>query len=96
MDYRKAHSTSRLIDPRLVKQRDDYRNLGAIESARSNISYQMSEEDLRKQAIKQVPYRDTKGISELAQIQLILTYKISCIRASLEIPLLSLTMIMLL
>jgi hypothetical protein len=53
MDYRKAHSTSRLIDPRLVKQRDDYRNLGAIESARSNISYQMSEEDILKEALKQ-------------------------------------------
>jgi hypothetical protein len=53
MDYRKAHSTSRLIDPRLVKQRADYRNLGAIESARSNISYQMSEEDMLKEALKQ-------------------------------------------
>ena len=53
MDYRKAHSTSRLIDPRLVKQRDDYRNLGAIESARSNISYQMSEEDILKEALEQ-------------------------------------------
>ena len=34
--------------------------------------------------------RDSKGISKLPQIQLILPYKISCIRGSLEIPLLSL------
>ena len=32
--------------------------------------------------------RDSKGISELPQIQLILPYKISCIRGSSEIPLL--------
>ena len=32
------------------------------------------------------------GISRLAQIQLILAYKISCIRDSLEIPLLSLAL----
>ena len=31
--------------------------------------------------------RDSKGISKLPQIQLILPYKIGCIRASLEIPL---------
>ena len=34
--------------------------------------------------------RDTNGISELALIQLILPYIISCIRGSSEIPLLSL------
>ena len=35
--------------------------------------------------------RDSKGISKLRLIQLILPYKISCIIVSLEIPLLSLT-----
>ena len=35
--------------------------------------------------------RDSNGISELALIQLILPYKISCIWVSLEIPLLSLS-----
>ena len=34
--------------------------------------------------------RDSDGISKLTEIQLILPYKVSCIRCSLEIPLLSL------
>ena len=37
-----------------------------------------------------VQSRDRKGISKLTLILLILTYKIRCIRARLEIPLLSL------
>ena len=36
------------------------------------------------------PARDIMGISKLARIQLLLPYKIRCIKVSLEIPLLSL------
>ena len=38
----------------------------------------------------EVKVRDSRGLSELTQIQLSLPYKMSCVRVSLEIPLLSL------
>jgi curved DNA-binding protein CbpA len=37
MDYRIAHSTTRLIDPNVVKQRKDYKNITEYEEERSNI-----------------------------------------------------------
>jgi len=49
-DYKKAHSTSRLADPRLMNNRPNYNNMNDIEADRSNISYVMSEEDLIKEA----------------------------------------------
>ena len=50
VDYKKAHSTSKLIDKNYVRQRTGYNDIGGLEAERANIDYNMSEEDLRKQA----------------------------------------------
>jgi curved DNA-binding protein CbpA len=44
MDYRVAHTTSRIVDPSL-KPRDDFKNIQELETSRANISYQMTEEE---------------------------------------------------
>lgn len=44
MDYRVAHTTSRIVDPSL-KPREDFKNIQELEKSRANISYQMSEEE---------------------------------------------------
>ena len=49
-DYKRAHSTTRLADPRLMKNRTSFNNMGDIKASRSNISYTMTEEDLIKEA----------------------------------------------
>lgn len=49
-DYKKAHSTNRLADPRLMNNRRQFNNIGDVEADRSNISYVMTEEDLIKEA----------------------------------------------
>ena len=44
---------NRLADPRMMNNRRNFNSIDDVQADRSNISYQMSEEDLRKQAIKQ-------------------------------------------
>lgn len=44
MDYRVAHTTSRIVDPRQAS-RQDFKNIQELERSRENISYQMSEEE---------------------------------------------------
>lgn len=43
-DYRIAHTTSRIVDPRTVN-RQDFKNIQELERSRDNISFQMTEED---------------------------------------------------
>lgn len=45
MDYKIAHTTSRIVDPNTVK-RQDFRNIQELERARENVSYQMTEQEL--------------------------------------------------
>ena len=52
-DYKAAYSMNRLADPRMMNNRRNFNSIDDVQADRSNISYQMSEEDLRKQAIKQ-------------------------------------------
>jgi curved DNA-binding protein CbpA len=52
-DYKIAHTTDRLVDPRAVKQRKDYTSIKDLEADRSRISYKLSEKELRSQARKQ-------------------------------------------
>lgn len=52
-DYKAAHSMNRLADPRMMNNRRNFNSIDDVQADRSNISYQMSEEDLKKQAIKQ-------------------------------------------
>jgi curved DNA-binding protein CbpA len=56
MDYRVAHTTSRIVDPRQAS-RQDFKNIQELETSRENISYQMSEEEyalyMRKKRIQE-------------------------------------------
>jgi hypothetical protein len=45
MDYKIAHTTSRIVDPNTVN-RQDFRNIQELERARENVSYQMTEQEL--------------------------------------------------
>ncbi len=51
MDYKVAHTTSRIIDPTSVK-RQNFTNIQELERSRANIQYQMSEKDALKYAEK--------------------------------------------
>lgn len=45
MDYRVAHTTSRIVDPSYVR-RQNFKNVDELEKSRENISYQMTEKEL--------------------------------------------------
>jgi hypothetical protein len=45
MDYKVAHTTSRIVDPRTA-QRKEYRSIGELEVERDNISYVPSADDI--------------------------------------------------
>lgn len=51
MDYKVAHTTSRIIDPSSVKRRN-FANIQELEISRANVQYQMSEQDALKYAEK--------------------------------------------
>jgi curved DNA-binding protein CbpA len=44
MDYRVAHTTSKIVDPRLIKKLKTYKNVDELEKHRSGISYTMQED----------------------------------------------------
>lgn len=52
-DYLIAHSTTKLIDKKLMKQRPEFANIDELEKERANISYDLSEEDKKKIAKQQ-------------------------------------------
>lgn len=56
MDYRIAHTTSRIVDPRMAS-RQDFKSIQELEMSRENISYQMTEEEyalyLKKKRIEE-------------------------------------------
>ena len=52
-DYKSAYSMNRLADSKMMNNRTTFNSIDDVQADRSNISYQMTEEDLRKQAIKQ-------------------------------------------
>ena len=47
-DYKKAHTTSRLVDPRTLKERKEYSSVKDLEADRGNISYRLSAKDERE------------------------------------------------
>lgn len=51
-DYKMAHTTTHLVDPRAVKQRTSYSTINELEADRERIKYNMSEKDMRAQAKK--------------------------------------------
>ena len=72
VDYKKAHSTSKLIDKNYVRQRTGYNDIGGLEAERANIDYNMSEEDLRKQAYlkKKEQLKELKRLERLQQMDM--------------------------
>ena len=47
MDYKVAHTTSKIVDPKLLKNVKTYKSIDELERHRGNISYDM-EEDIAK------------------------------------------------
>lgn len=45
MDYRKAHTTTKIVDPDTVKTRKEYATVGELEADRGTISFKMSDEE---------------------------------------------------
>jgi curved DNA-binding protein CbpA len=43
MDYKVAHTTSKIVDPRILQQRKEYRNIQELEVDRGRIQYDMDE-----------------------------------------------------
>ena len=44
-DYKKAHSTTKLIDPKKIQSRPNYKTIDDLEADRSKVQFMMSEED---------------------------------------------------
>lgn len=62
MDLKLAHTTSKIVDPSTVKERRQYNTVGDVEADRANISYAMSEKDMRY-------YQEKKRLEELKEKQ---------------------------
>lgn len=63
MDYRIAHTTSRIVDPSVV-QRQEFKDIKELERARGNISFTMNEQELRAYHKKK---RQEEKMEELRQ-----------------------------
>ena len=48
MDYKVAHSTSKIVDPRLKENIQQYKNIEELEKQRSQVSYEMDEDTMRE------------------------------------------------
>tara|TARA_Y100001970_G_scaffold293482_1_gene440554 strand:+ start:11386 stop:12342 length:957 start_codon:yes stop_codon:yes gene_type:complete len=72
VDYKKAYSTSKLIDKNYVRQRTGYNDIGGLEEERANINYTMSDEDLRKQAYlkKKEQLKELKRLERIQQMDM--------------------------
>ena len=72
VDYKKAYSTSKLIDKNNVRQRSGYNDINSLEAERSNINYTMSDEDLKKQAYlkKKEQLKELKRLEKIQQIDM--------------------------
>ncbi len=51
-DLKQAYSKNGIINTKAIKPRESYRSIQEYEKARANINYTMSEEDIRKEAIR--------------------------------------------
>jgi curved DNA-binding protein CbpA len=45
MDYHRAHTTNRLVDPTKVKRRAEYRSMQHLEKQRNNVDFQMTDHE---------------------------------------------------
>ena len=47
-DYKKAHTTNRLIDPRRAVQRQEYRSVNQLEQSRESTDFKMTDDESRR------------------------------------------------
>ena len=52
MDYRLAHTTSRLVDPSHVEERQEFKTVDELKKHRAKVTFVMSPEDVRRQQIE--------------------------------------------
>jgi len=73
VDYKKAYSTSKLIDKNYVRERTGYNDINGLEEERANVNYSMSDTDLRKQAIlkKKEQLKELKRLERVQQNDMI-------------------------
>jgi curved DNA-binding protein CbpA len=64
-DYMKAYTTTRLIDPESVKERKNFKTMEDIKAHREKISYQMTENDIRKEKIKELQQKKAEEKRQL-------------------------------
>lgn len=62
MDLKLAHTTSRIVDPSTVKERKMFNSVDDVKADRANVSYTMSEKDMRY-------YQQKKKLEELREKQ---------------------------
>jgi curved DNA-binding protein CbpA len=53
-DYMKAYTTTRLVDPKTVSNREKFKTIDDIKAHREKITYEMSEEDIIKEEKKKL------------------------------------------
>ncbi len=72
VDYKKAHSTSKLIDKNFVRQRTNYNNINGLEQERANINYTMSDDEIKKQLYikKKEQLKELKRLERIQQIDI--------------------------
>ena len=58
MDYQYAHTTSKLIEPSLVQERQEYKNLEDITKKRASTNYDLTDKD--KKYYENIQYRKDK------------------------------------
>lgn len=69
MDYKVAHTTSKIADPSLIKKVKQYRTIGELEKDRSQVSHTMTERDMEEYLAKQQleKIREQKRLDVLRQ-----------------------------
>jgi|TARA_B110000259_G_C14013717_1_gene400512 curved DNA-binding protein CbpA len=72
VDYKKAYSTSKLIDKNYVRERTGYNDISGLEAERSNVNYNMSENDLKKEAYlkKKEQLKELKRLERIQQMDM--------------------------
>ena len=68
MDLKVAHTTSRIVDPKTVNERKSYKTVGDVEADRANISYNMSETELKEYHLRKRA-EDEKEKQRVANLQ---------------------------
>jgi curved DNA-binding protein CbpA len=68
-DYKVAHTTNKLVDPRALKNKKEYRTIHELEADRSSLNYQMSNKDMQELAKRKAreEEKEKKRLQAIAQ-----------------------------